>query len=109
MSMKHPLHIWIIFGVCLAVLLAAVGWVSAIALRFDRAETQARQGTAFEEKVRLALWRMDSALAPLLVQESAWPYFFYRTFYRTNHASGKLPSPSGMSPELMVRVAPSPL
>ena len=60
--MKRPLHIWIVFGVCVAVLLAAMGWVSTIALRFDRVETKARQQAAFEEKVRLALWRMDSGL-----------------------------------------------
>ena len=110
MTMKRPLHIWIVFGVCVAVLLAAMGWVSTIALRFDRVETKARQQAAFEEKVRLALWRMDSGLAPLLVQESAWPYFFYRAFYRsTNDVNDKRPRGRGMSPELMVRAAPSPL
>jgi signal transduction histidine kinase len=84
--MTRPLHIWIIFAVCLGVLLAAMGWVSVMALRLDRVETQARQAAAFEENVRLALWRMDSALAPLIFQESSWPYFFYRAFYRTNEA-----------------------
>ena len=108
--MTRPLHIWIIFGVCLAMLLAAMGWVSAMALRLDRVETQTRQAATFEENVRLALWRMDSALAPLIVQESSWPYFFYRAFYPTNRADDSRSNRSGsISREMMVRMVRSPL
>lgn len=73
--MKRPLHLWLAFAVCAAVLLGAVTWVTATAVKLQRAQTDAARQAQLEEKVRLALWRMDSLLAPLIVQESAWPVF----------------------------------
>ena len=55
----------------LAVVLGAMGWVSLTALRLDRSEVEARRQAALEENVRLALWRMDSALGDLIAQENA--------------------------------------
>ncbi len=79
--MSRPWHIWILFVVCLGVAMAAMGWISVTALRLDHAEADARRQAALEENVRLALWRMDSALAPLIAQENARPYFVYSSFY----------------------------
>ena len=84
--MKRPWHIWVLFALCLAVLLAAMGWVSVTALRLDRAERDARGQAELEESVRLALWRMDSALSPLIAQENARPYFAYTAFYPVERA-----------------------
>jgi len=84
--MKRPWQMWIAFGLCLAVVLAAMGWVSRTALRLGRAETEARRQAAIEEDVRLALWRMDSALGPLIARESARPYFVYNAFYPAERA-----------------------
>jgi signal transduction histidine kinase len=75
---------------CLAVVLAAMGWMSAAVLRLDEAEARARRQATLEENVRLALWRMDSAVAPLLAQESARPYFTYRTFLPVDRAYGQM-------------------
>jgi signal transduction histidine kinase len=61
------------FVLSAAVLLAALGWVAALALRLEARELEARQRAAFEERVRLALWRMDSAISGLLAQENARP------------------------------------
>src|SRR5204863_433619 len=80
-QMNRPLHTWLLFGGCLAILLAGMGWATWTALRLDRAHAQAQGKADFEEKVRLALWRMDSTLAPLIVQESSRPYFTYNSFY----------------------------
>ena len=88
--MTRPAHIWLLFALCLAVLLAAMGWVSVTAWRLDRAQAEARRQAEFEEKVRLALWRMDSALAPLLVQESSRPYFTYNSFYAAERAYNRM-------------------
>ncbi|MBM4037383.1 MAG: HAMP domain-containing histidine kinase [Planctomycetes bacterium] len=88
--MKRQWRIWIAFGLALAVLLAAVGSVTLTALRLDRAEAEARHQAALEENVRLALWRMDSALAPLLAQENARPYFAYSAFYPAERAYTKM-------------------
>jgi len=79
--MFRPWQIWMAFGVCLAVVVAAVGWLSFRALEADNAEAAARHQAAVEENAQLALWRMDSAMAPLVAQESARPYFAYESFY----------------------------
>jgi signal transduction histidine kinase len=74
--------LWIIFALCVTVGFAAMGWISLTVLKLDR---QAQ----VEENVRLALWRMDSALAPLIAQETARPYFAYSPFIRTQRAYNK--------------------
>lgn len=66
----RPWHTWTLFAAALAIVLAALGWSTRTILRLDRAEAEARHQTAVEETVRLVLWRMDSALAPLIAQES---------------------------------------
>ena len=84
--MNRPWHTWLAFGACLAVVLVAMGWISRTVLRLERVEEQSRRQANQEENVRLALWRMDSALAPLIAQESVQPYFAYGAFYPIDHA-----------------------
>ncbi len=84
--MKRSWHIWALFALCLAVALAGTGWISAAALRADRAERAARRRAELEESIRLALWRMDSMLSPLIARESARPYFAYTAFYPVERA-----------------------
>ena len=88
--MKRPIHVWIVFAVCAAVLLGAVTWVTGVALRLQRSQEEVQRQAQFEEKVRLALWRMDSFLAPLIVQESSWPYFAYTSFYPAERAYNRM-------------------
>jgi len=104
--MRRTGLLWSAFAVCLAVVLAAMAWVSGTALRLDEAEARARQQAALEENVRLALWRMDSALAPLLAQESARPYFTYHTFLPLDRAYGRMFNRARPPGEMVV---PSPL
>ena len=51
-----------------------------------RAEAKARRQAALEENLQLALWRMDSAVAPLIAEESARPYFSYSPLYPAERA-----------------------
>jgi signal transduction histidine kinase len=64
--------------------------VSVKALEADASETLAKRQAALEENARLALWRMDSFIAPLAAQESARPYFTYTSFYSAERAYGKM-------------------
>ncbi|HEV8606458.1 MAG TPA: HAMP domain-containing sensor histidine kinase [Tepidisphaeraceae bacterium] len=97
--------LWIIFGVCVTIGFGAMGWISLTVLRLDR---QAQ----VEENVRLALWRMDSALSPLIAQETARPYFAYSPFIRTQRAYTKafsevevmIPSPLLVQDSPLVRL-----
>ncbi|HEY3243248.1 MAG TPA: HAMP domain-containing sensor histidine kinase [Phycisphaerae bacterium] len=103
--MSRTGRVWLAFGLCLAIVLGAIGWISLMALRLDASEARARRQAALEENVRLALWRMESDLAPLVARESAWPYFAYSAFYPPAHPYGCMLSPVGEREAL----APSPL
>ncbi|HEY0548332.1 MAG TPA: HAMP domain-containing sensor histidine kinase [Verrucomicrobiae bacterium] len=78
--MNRPVHIWSIFAVCAVVLLGAITWVTATAVRLENAQSDALRQAEFEEKARLALWRMDSLLTPIIVEESARPAAHYKAF-----------------------------
>jgi len=56
-----------------AVLAGALVWISRTTLRLETAETEARRLAAREEKARLALWRLDSALTAIVGRENARP------------------------------------
>ena len=87
--MRSPWQVWLAFVVCLAMIVAAVGWLSFRALESDRAEATARRQAQAEENARLALWRIDTALAPLVMQENSQPYFSYSTLYPAERSPGK--------------------
>lgn len=91
--MRRPWHVALVFFICLAVVLAATGWVSVTALQMNQREVAARQQADLEERVRLALWRMDSSLAPLLARENGRPYFAYTPFYPVERAYTRMFSP----------------
>lgn len=84
--MTRPWSIALVFVACVAVLLAAVGYLSAEILRLDQEAAAARRQAALEENIRLALWRLDSAVTPLIARESARPYFVYSAFYPAERA-----------------------
>ncbi len=96
---------WIGFVACLGVVLAAMGWVSMAAVRADRAEKDARRQAVLEQKARVALWRIDTAMAALLAQEGARPYFVYRSFYPANRSFNRMYNPQSEYGSLI----PSPL
>ena len=78
--MKRPWQTWALFALFTGVVLAAMGWISAEVLRLEAANRSAQLEAAREETVRLALWRMDSAVAPLVIEESARPHYEYAAF-----------------------------
>lgn len=86
--------------------LGAMGWISGTVVRLDRLEVEARHQAALEEKVRLSLWRMDTALAPLISQESARPYFAYKSFLPIDRAYANMFNAGRQGSE---PVTPSPL
>lgn len=84
--MSRPWKTLGIVGLCLAVVFATMAWMSHTVLTLDEAEEEALYSAALEESVRLSLWRMDSALAPIIARESARPPFIYQAFYPASHA-----------------------
>jgi len=87
--MRHTWLLWFAFLLCFGVVLAAMAWISITAVNLDESETRARRQAALEENVCLALWRIDSALSPILAQESARPYIAYKRFVPPPRTSGQ--------------------
>lgn len=99
--MKRPWQIGIGFALCLGLAAPALAWLTLQVLALDRAEALAQKRAALEEKVNLALWRMDTFLAPLLAQEATRPTYAFQPFYAApgsprggnGHAAPSVPSP----------------
>jgi signal transduction histidine kinase len=84
---KKPWQIWTAYGFCLIVILLGMAWLTWHAVALDRAEArarreadQARRRTELQERVAMALWRMDWTLAPLIAQEITRPSYIYKSF-----------------------------
>ncbi len=69
--MKRTRLAWLILSFCLAAVLSAMGWITVTLLDLDRQEAEARQAAAFEQHVRLALWRLDARVNLLLARAAA--------------------------------------
>ncbi|MCH9681836.1 MAG: HAMP domain-containing histidine kinase [Deltaproteobacteria bacterium] len=67
----RPRFTWLLFVTSLMVVLGVMAWVTGQLLHLEDEFERGRIQVEREERVRLALWRMDSALMPLLAQESA--------------------------------------
>ncbi|MEX2187164.1 MAG: HAMP domain-containing sensor histidine kinase [Pirellulales bacterium] len=92
--MKRPWQIWTVFGVALAVALGIMAWLTHKAIALDRAEAAARaeldlarRQAELDDRISQALWRMDTALAPLIAQEAVRPAYVYEPIL--SFASGK--------------------
>ncbi|MGK0189569.1 MAG: signal transduction histidine kinase [Verrucomicrobiales bacterium] len=85
-TITRPSTVWTVFAVCIAVLLAAMAWVTANTLHLEQARRTAEQDRELQERVRLALWRMDSAAGALVVAENARPANHFRDFHPVDQA-----------------------
>jgi signal transduction histidine kinase len=73
-------RVWLIYALCVAALLGGMALMTRRALDLERAEREARGKAAVQERIRLALWRMDSSMAAMLARESARPWSHYVAF-----------------------------
>ena len=73
---------WFAFLLCLAVFVTVLGWMSVHSLALERARQSAAIEAQTQERVRLALWRMDSFTSALLIRENARPTWHYQAFYQ---------------------------
>ncbi len=71
---------WSWFAVIAVLLGGVMVWLTTTLLAADRNETEARRQAAVHEKLRLALWRMDSWWAPQLAREAVRPAGEYQPF-----------------------------
>ncbi|MCA9032294.1 MAG: HAMP domain-containing histidine kinase [Planctomycetaceae bacterium] len=69
--MKRPLHVWSVFGLVSVILVASAGWFSVRYVRNEEARIRAQLSSEQDQSIRLALWRMDSLVIPLIASEAA--------------------------------------
>jgi len=79
--MRRPWQIWITFGLAVLLMCGALTWLSVKLLDFEQEREQRRAEGELEERVRQALWQIDSRVMPILAQENSWPHFAYRPYY----------------------------
>lgn len=79
--MTRPVSIWIRAGLALLLVVGVMAWVTYHVLALDAREAAARADAAWEESIRLALWRMESDLAQLAALENSRPHGHYRAIY----------------------------
>lgn len=83
---SRPWQIWTIFAVCLLAVLFGMIRLTAQLLELERSEARARKTAKLEENIRLALWRMDSFLSPIIARENAREPYEYQRFYAVEDA-----------------------
>ncbi|MEW6743960.1 MAG: HAMP domain-containing sensor histidine kinase [Planctomycetota bacterium] len=97
---------WIVYALCAVAISAALVWVTGTVLALERAEIDARAESESQGRLRLALWRLDSWVLPILAREAARPYSEYFAYWQA--PQGNPPFPSGKG-EVGVILRPSPL
>ena len=63
--------LWWVFWAGAVLVVGALAWASVAVSRLERRNEAGRQAVQRQEIVRLALWRVDSQLAPIIAMESA--------------------------------------
>lgn len=68
-----PALTWTIAGTCLLLLTAAMAWATWSLVGMEGTRQRMEREAVVQERMRLALWRMESVAASLVVEESARP------------------------------------
>jgi len=79
-----PSRVWLAFGICIALAVVAGRWLRETVLRVEAARLETERRDEIDQLAQSALWRMEYAIVPLLVQEAARPWFHYRPLYRAD-------------------------
>jgi signal transduction histidine kinase len=101
----------VLFVLCAAALFGVMAWLTSEVRRLEAARVRGLEEATVEEGVRLALWRMESLLAPFVAQENARPHHLYRAFYPARLASTRAsapPAPAGLHVSSPLAAAASP-
>ncbi len=73
--------VWAAFAVCVALAAFAARWLHRTVLRVEAARLASERRDAIDALAQRALWRMEYAVVPLLVQEASRPWYHYLSLY----------------------------
>lgn len=77
----RPFFRWLLFTLCLVIFTGVMVWISLRTLDLEAQRKRNAEDAQVQEKVRLALWRMDSLASALLIRENSRPVYHYQAFY----------------------------
>ena len=83
-SPRGSASLW--FVIVAIVMVAVLSWLTVALVQLDGDEREARREAAVHERLRLALWRMDSWLSPQLARENLRPASDYVAFPAASNA-----------------------
>lgn len=69
----HFIKYWVGFSLLASIVFLGLFFITKLVLASEAAETEARQIASVSQDLRVALWRLDTALSPLISQESLIP------------------------------------
>jgi hypothetical protein len=69
----HFIKYWVGFAALASIVFIGLFFITKLVLASEAAETEARRIAAVSQDLRVALWRLDTALSPLISQESLIP------------------------------------
>jgi len=67
----------VVFLLITILVAGGLGWVTSAALRLEAGQAEARATAESDAKLRLAMWRLQSRLAPAFAREESRPYNHY--------------------------------
>lgn len=62
--------VWLVLAACALLIVAAMGWLTRSVMQAEAERSLAESRARLEEKIRLALWRMDSLAATVTIEEN---------------------------------------
>jgi signal transduction histidine kinase len=72
---------FIAFLAIATMVIGGLGWVTAAALRLENEQFESQAEARVNEKLRLAMWRLDSRIAPLLAREDSRPFTHFKPLF----------------------------
>jgi signal transduction histidine kinase len=79
--MKRPWQVWLVFVICVGAAAAAMAWLTKQAMHADEMRRAAEAHAELEQRISLALWRMDTELAPIIAGEVIRGPAMYRSAF----------------------------
>jgi signal transduction histidine kinase len=64
-----------------ALVAGGLGWATAAALNLEREQIESQRQAEINDKLRLAMWRLDSRVSPLLAREDTRPFNHFKALF----------------------------
>lgn len=99
---------WMIYSVCVLLAIDGLAWLTWRTVQAERSRAEAQARVIHQQRVQLALWRLDSSLAWMLRAESGRASELYQSFIERGASVVASPLLSGARPPMRLYVAWTP-